>query len=278
VREGAIVAGFWRRHRVAAAALALSSLFTAGSLAMGIPQVGYDPAGMAINAVVSMAIGFPLLWAFIRLDIRMVAWWRNRHPLPTGPPAVVGAEVPPFRWAGRSTRQSWAMAAFLVITVGFSLLVLYDQPPATAAWNFMLAVTLLFILICTTAMLFALRKRTYVIDASGIHVERGMKSDIHLRWGELREIGIVQLPFSRWFAPLSPGAVPTMIWLRGQDGASVGMVQPAGEVPREITGPLEAALRANAAARGIPVRDVGYREVMTWRRPKRRTLPQRGTP
>ena len=50
--------GFWRRHRVAAVALALSALLTLFSVASDALQVGRDPGGLTLDALVSMAIGF----------------------------------------------------------------------------------------------------------------------------------------------------------------------------------------------------------------------------
>ncbi len=258
---------------MAAAALAFSAFSTVGFVYADAAQTGYDPAGMAINAAFGFAIGFPLAWALLKAEIRITGWWQERHPLRAAPTHAPGEETPSFRWAGRSVRQPWGIVAFTAFTILLLVAVLLDQPPGTAMGNLTLALGILFLIICAAAVAFALRRKSYLIDASGVHVERGMRSDLHLRWNEIKEIGIVQFPLANWFPPIGARGAPRMIWFRKQDGAAAGLLQPEGEVPREVAGPLEAALRAQATAHGVPVRELGYREIMTWRRPKRRLSP-----
>lgn len=273
--------GFWSRHRVAAAALVVSSLVTVASVVGDVFQLGYDPLGMAVNALVSMAIGFPLMWAILRLNQRGVVWWRKRHPVPSVPFIATGlaaGEAPPFRWSGRPVRRPWALLGFPAFFVLMGVLALYGQAPGSLAANLTLGFLGLLVIIVSLAAAFAFRRKSVIIDATGIHVERGLKSDVHVRWGELREIGIVTFPLSTWFAPFSVREPPRMIMLRGQDGGAVGMVQSEGDVPREFSAALESAIRAHAAAHGMPVRDVGFREMMMWRRPKRPGLALHRSP
>lgn len=189
--------GFWRRHQVAAAALVVSSLFTAAALAGDAFRLGYDPLGMAASGLVSMAVGFPLMWALLRLNQRLAGWWRKRHPLPSVPfdtavPAAGGP--PPFRWSGHPVRRPWALPGFLAFVVLTGVLAVYGQVPGTLAANVTLGFLALLVLIVSLAAAYAFRRRSVVIDATGIHVERGLKSDIHVRWSEVREIGIVTFP------------------------------------------------------------------------------------
>lgn len=263
--------GFWRRHNIAAAALGLAAFLTAAVVATDPAQFGYGAEGVAINVGMSMAVGFPTTWAVLVANLRLASWWRRRHPIPSEgyPGSEPGAtEVSPFRWSGRAMQHVWAVVAFAGFLILLSLAVLYDQRPGTPLGNFTLAIAVLMLFMLLAATAFAFRKRSLLIDASGIHVERGMRSDLHVRWSEIKEIGVAKFPFSEWAAPFTLGELPKMILIRGQDGRLTGVLQPAGETPREVAPQVERAVRAHAAAHGVPVRDVTTRETMTWRRPK----------
>lgn len=190
----------------------------------------------------------------------------------------MAGEAPPFRWSGRPARQPWALLGFVGLLVLVDGLVLYGQEWGTVTTNLLLGSEAMLAVIVSLAAAYAFRRKTVLIDATGIHVERGFRSDVRVRWGDLREIGLVKFPLSEWFAPFTIQEPPRTIMLRGRDGGALGMVQPDGDVPREASAALESAIRAHAAAHGVPIRDVGYREMFTWRRPRRGPLLDRGGP
>lgn len=261
-------------YRAVAIALAFATIMSVSMLATETAPFGSDQAGIVLGLLASLGTGFLVALGLLLLNLKLVAWWRRRLPEARASVAMAGpgGTVAPFRWTGRTTHHAWGMFAFLAFFVGLSLLVLYGQGPGTPMGNFTLAIILLMAFVVATAFAFAFRKKTFVIDDSGIVLERGFRSDVHVRWSEVKEIGIAKFPLADWAAPFSVRELPKMIVLRGQDGGPLGILQPAGEAPPGISERIEAAVRAQAAAHGVPVRDLGFREMAAWRKPKRPSI------
>ncbi len=246
-------------------ALILAAVFTildgvAVVSTMG-PAMGVAFEAALASLPVAFVVAFLLFLGIGSLETRR--WMRIQE---TRPVAGDREEMEtPYRWVGRTLRSFNILAGMDGLFAFFYVTSLLGGQPLGSAGDLFRWATLALIAVSLPGMVFALRVKSLVIDASGIHSHGKPWGNLELRWPEIREIGLPSgiPPGLPSFAPRS---VMRLIAFRGTDGFLSGVLNPWAEMGPSFEVPVQEALRGYASRNGIPMRDLTWREFMTWHR------------